>query len=371
MRVSSLDYELPAGSIAQHPCKERDGARMLVLDPRTSTLEDRHVRDLPRLVPPGALLVLNDTKVLAARLSGTKSVTGGKVELLLVEKVEHEASGEERGDTGQTWTALARGLGRSRAGELCTFGGGLAAELVGRREEGGLVLVWIFTENGRPVQAAIESQGQVPLPPYLRRRPNADDRERYQTVYARAPGAIAAPTAGLHLTPELLDRLRQHAHIGWLTLHVGIGTFQPVKTSDLDQHRMHAERYEITRELAAEVASARTRGAPIVAIGTTVARALETAADPDSEGHVRPEAGRTSLLIQPGYRFRVVDAMLTNFHLPRSTLVALVAAFAGRERVLDAYREAIVRGYRFYSYGDAMWIAGRAAFAGRPDGREG
>jgi S-adenosylmethionine:tRNA ribosyltransferase-isomerase len=199
----------------------------------------------------------------------------------------------------------------------------------------------------------------VPLPPYLRRRADDDDRTRYQTVYARVPGAIAAPTAGLHFTPELVDSLRERAHVGWLTLHVGLGTFFPVKHADLDQHPMHAERYEIAGDLASQIALARSRGAPVVAVGTTVVRALETAADPDRDGHVRAGAGSTRLLIQPGYDFRVVDALLTNFHLPSSTLLALVAAFAGRERVLRAYREAIVRGYRFYSYGDAMWIPAR------------
>jgi S-adenosylmethionine:tRNA ribosyltransferase-isomerase len=348
MRVSLLEYELPAGSIAKHPCPDRDGARMLVVDPRSNVLEDRVVRDLPQLVPAGALVVFNDTRVIAARLLGQKVATGGKVEALLVERIDDD-----------TWVALARGLGSSKPGVLCAFGGGLKAEVVGRHGEGGLVRLRLFTENGCSVQTAIETQGQVPLPPYLRRRADDDDRTRYQTVYARVPGAIAAPTAGLHFTPELVDSLRERAHVGWLTLHVGLGTFQPVKHADLDQHPMHAERYEITADLASQIALARSRGAPVVAVGTTVVRALETAADPDRDGHVRVGAGSTRLLIQPGYDFRVVDALLTNFHLPGSTLLALAAAFAGRERVLHAYREAIVRGYRFYSYGDAMWIPAR------------
>jgi S-adenosylmethionine:tRNA ribosyltransferase-isomerase len=348
MRVSLLDYELPGGSIAQRPCPDRDGARMLVLDPRSDLLVDRVVRDLPPLVPEGALVVFNDTRVLAARLLGRKVATGGKVEALLVERIE-----------GDTWVALARGLGSSKPGVLCAFGGGLKAEVAGKHGEGGLVRLKLFTENGSAVQEAVEAHGQVPLPPYVHRRAEGDDRTRYQTVYARVPGAIAAPTAGLHFTPKLLDSLRERASVGWLTLHVGLGTFQPVKQTDLDQHQMHAEHFEITAELASQIAQARARGAPVVAVGTTVVRALETAADPDRPGHVTAMAGSTRLLIQPGYVFRAVDALLTNFHLPRSTLLALVAAFAGRERVLHAYGEAVRRSYRFYSYGDAMWIPAR------------
>ena len=360
MRSDLLDYELPAGSIAKHPCPARDGARMLVLDPRTAVLADLHVHDFPRLVPAGALVVVNDTKVVPARLVGRKAETGGRIELLLVKKLQDAASPHGLDAASEHWLALARGLRPFRDGLECTFGGGLRATATGRPGNEGLVEVRLFTEGRGSVRRAIEAEGQVPLPPYLRRPSNAEDRVRYQTVYARVPGAIAAPTAGLHLTPEVLDSLRGRAHMGALTLHIGLGTFAPVKVADFDQHPMHAERFEISEQLRAQIATARARGAPVIAVGTTVVRALETAADPHCEGHVRTVHGDTRLLIQPGYTFRVVDGLLTNFHLPRSTLLALVAAFAGRERVLAAYREAVRRGYRFYSYGDAMWIPARA-----------
>ncbi|HMJ52141.1 MAG TPA: tRNA preQ1(34) S-adenosylmethionine ribosyltransferase-isomerase QueA [Polyangiaceae bacterium] len=357
MRVELLDYELPESAIAQRPLARREMARMLVIDSTTSQLGHREVRDWPKLVPAGALVVLNDTRVVKARLLGTKPSGGGKAELLLVEPstAPSGAGGKE-----QKWRAIGKGLGRLQGQPLIFGEGALTAVVEGPSRTEGLFDVTLVARTGS-VEAALDEHGHVPVPPYIRRADDATDVERYQTVYARAAGAIAAPTAGLHLTEELLAELRQRdVRIGFLTLHVGLGTFQPVAVDDLDQHPMHAEWMQVDDALVSEIAAARARSAPVVAVGTTVVRALEAAADPERQGHVVRTEGKTNLLLQPGYRFRVVDALLTNFHLPRSTLLALVAAFAGQERILAAYREAVRAGYRFFSYGDAMWIPRRA-----------
>jgi S-adenosylmethionine:tRNA ribosyltransferase-isomerase len=355
VRVDWLDYELPENAIAQRPLARREMARLLVLDPLIAELGHREIRDWPSLVPPGALVVLNDTKVVKARLLGTKPIGGGKAELLLVEPTEVSPDGGRV----QKWRAIGKGLGHLQ-GQALVFGeGALTAVIEGPSRVEGLFDVRL-TAREAPVDEALAEHGHVPVPPYIRRADDADDVERYQTVYARVAGAIAAPTAGLHLTEELLAELRRRdARIGFLTLHVGLGTFQPVAVEDLDHHPMHAERMAVSEALVREVAAARARGAPVVAVGTTVVRALETVADPEREGHIVPAEKTTRLLLQPGHRFRVVDALLTNFHLPRSTLLALVSAFAGRERTLAAYREAVRAGYRFFSYGDAMWIPRR------------
>jgi S-adenosylmethionine:tRNA ribosyltransferase-isomerase len=356
VRVELLDYDLPESAIAQRPLARREMARLLVLDAEAGELGHREVGEWPSLVPRGALVVLNDTKVIKARLLGKKTKAGGKAELLLVERV---------GDAGhasdvQRWRAIGKGLGRLE-GQCLEFGeGALTAVVHGPSVENGLFDVTLTAKAGS-IAAALDEHGHVPVPPYIRRADDAHDVERYQTVYARTTGAIAAPTAGLHLTDVMLEELRARgARIGFLTLHVGLGTFQPVAALDLDHHTMHAEWMQISEALVREVAEARTRGAPVVAVGTTVVRALETAADPQRIGHIVATERKTDLLVQPGHRFRVVDAMFTNFHLPRSTLLALVAAFAGRERTLGAYREAVRAGYRFFSYGDAMWIPRRA-----------
>lgn len=356
MRVDLFDYELPEERIARHPAPERDRARLLVVDPSRVTLDDRTVADLPELLPAGALVVLNDTRVIRARLLGEKAESGGKVEIFLVERLAGAASRER-------WRALGRASKPLRpSGTVRLAGGALVARVEAKHDDDGTLEVTLETTDGTDVAAAVEAHGRVPLPPYLRRDAEAADAERYQTVFARVPGAVAAPTAGLHLTTELLERLRARGiAIATLTLHVGLGTFQPVTATDLDEHAMHAETYEVPPALVAAIAEARARGKPVVAIGTTVVRALESAADPERPGHVVARAGSTRLLIQPGYELRVVDALLTNFHLPRSTLLALVSAFVGRERLLAAYREAIARGYRFYSYGDAMLIPRRVA----------
>lgn len=353
MRCDLLDYELPEELIASRPTEAREDARLLVVDPGApGGVEHRRVRDLPDLLPRGALLVVNDTRVIPARLLGKKKGTGGAVELLLVRPRAGEAA---------AGTAAFLAMGRSskplRPGAELDFGEGALTAVVDGRDTGGALFEVTLRARDGDVQAAIERVGHMPLPPYMRRGDEAVDRERYQTVFARVPGAIAAPTAGLHLSQALLDRFSgcdiERASV---TLHVGLGTFQPVTASDLDDHAMHEEAFVVPPETRDAVARARDRGAPVIAVGTTVVRALESAADPGREGHVLATGGDTRLLIQPGYGFRVVDRLLTNFHLPRSTLLALVYAFAGRERVRAAYAIAIAERYRFYSYGDAMLL---------------
>ena len=345
MRRALLDYDLPPDRIARHPTAERDGARLLVLG--ADGISHRAVRDLDQLLPAGALLVVNDTRVVPARLLGHKAGSGGKVELLLLRRL----------DEGR-WTALGRSSKALRPGtRVCFEGGALEAEIAAPHDEGTWEVI-LRSPTGLSLDAALEATGHVPLPPYLHRPDEAADRERYQTIFARAPGAVAAPTAGLHLSEALLERLRARGvEVAAVTLHVGLGTFQPVTADDLDDHPMHAEVFSVPVTTAEAIAAARARGAPVVAVGTTVVRALESAAA--ESGTVRPKEGETRLLIQPGYRFRAVDQLLTTFHLPQSTLLALVAAFAGHQRVLAAYRAAIDAGYRFYSYGDAMLIQTR------------
>lgn len=332
MLASDFDFTLPPERIAQAPLPRRDDARLYALDRASGAVAHRHVRDLPSLLPSGALLVVNDTRVIPARLRATKP-TGGGVELLLV---------EPRGEG--VWRCLGGASKPIRPGPL-TLDGGARAEVIA--VDGKLVDVRFAFD----VLAYAEAHGEVPLPPYIKRdTPDAADRERYQTVYARAPGAVAAPTAGLHFTPELLAALEtRDVRRAAITLHVGPGTFAPLADSPLEAQTLHPERYEISDATARAIAETRAAGRPVVAVGTTVVRALEAAAD-------GARSGTTSIFIRPGHRFRAVDAMLTNFHLPRSSLVVLVAAFAGRERVLAAYQDAIARGYRFYSYGDAMLI---------------
>jgi S-adenosylmethionine:tRNA ribosyltransferase-isomerase len=328
-----FDYDLPASSIAQEPAP-RGESRLLVLD-RPGPERHARVRDLPRLLRPGDLLVLNDTRVIPARLFGRRA-GGGRMELLLVEK------------TGaREWDALVRPGRRARPGMAIELAPGLAAEVVGKDEEGRYRIR--FSEA---VEPHLERLGHVPLPPYIHRPDTAEDRERYQTVFARRPGAIAAPTAGLHFTEELLHEIEEAGiRTARITLHVGIGTFKPVSAERIEEHRMERERYEIGEEAAAAVREA----GRVVAVGTTVVRTLEGAALAGG-GEVQAGSGATDLFITPGFPLQAVDVLLTNFHLPRSTLLMLVSAFAGRERILAAYEEAIREGYRFYSYGDAMLV---------------
>jgi len=342
--TSDFDYELPAASIAQEAAP-RGESRLLVLDREGP---DRHARvgDLPRLLHSGDLLVLNDTRVIPARLFGRRAgsigQTGGRMELLLIERLDE-----------LEWDALVKPGKRARPGTVIELDADLTAEVTDKREDGRHRLRF-----SAPVEPHLDRLGHVPLPPYIHRPDTPEDRERYQTVYARSPGAVAAPTAGLHFTARLLEEIAAAGvAIARVTLHVGIGTFKPVTAERIEDHRMERERYEIGEEAATAIRHARERGR-VVAVGTTVVRTLESAALA-GEGTVRPGAGATELFITPGFRFQVVDALLTNFHLPRSTLLMLVSAFAGRERVLAAYEEAVREGYRFYSYGDAMLVERR------------
>ena len=355
MKTSDFDFELPPELIAQQPASRRDGSRLLVLDRSTGARTHRTFRDVGAHLRPGDLLVVNNTRVIPARLHGHKTTTGGAVELLLLEE---ESPGR--------WDALLRAGGRRpRPGEPLTFcGGALQAELVAEREMGRALVQLTST---RPLLELLDAFGETPLPPYIRRtederrttedgRQRTDDKERYQTVYAREPGAVAAPTAGLHFTPDLLGELALGGiATAEVTLHVGLGTFRPVSVEQVDQHHMDAERYEVSAAAAAAVRAAKARGGRVLAVGSTSVRALESAAA--ATGTVEAGRGRSDLFIVPGYAFRAVDAILTNFHLPRSTLLMMMSAFAGREHLLAAYAEAVRERYRFFSYGDAMLIA--------------
>jgi S-adenosylmethionine:tRNA ribosyltransferase-isomerase len=352
MRVARFDYELPPELIAQSPPAAREAARLMVLAGDGGAPLHATIAQLDAHVAPGTLLVVNDTRVLRARILGVKEGTGGKTEIFLVRKVEELLEGDR---SVQRWRAMARASKGLRPG-MRVVKGDLVIELEGRSDDG-LFVVRIHARDGRPIDDALREAGQIPLPPYIKRDVASDDDERYQTVFARAEGAVAAPTAGLHLTHALLARLEARGcEIASCTLHVGLGTFQPVTVEDLDDHPMHTEYFEVPRATAAAIARARERGAPVLAVGTTVVRALESAKDEARPGHVRPCAEETKILVQPGYRFAVVDRLLTNFHLPQSTLLALVSAFAGTDRVLDAYRLAVRERYRFFSYGDAMLL---------------
>lgn len=342
MLVSDFDYALPRELIAQFPAERRDESRLMVLERAGETIRHGRFPDLLEALRPGDCLVLNDTKVIPARLIGRRPESGGKVELLLL---------RQRGE--RTWEALCRPARRLRTGARIEFGEGKLWATVVETLEEGRRLVEFGSE--RPLREAIDHLGRVPLPPYITREPVAADRERYQTVYARAEGAVAAPTAGLHLTSELLEMATAlGVHIAVITLHVGLATFRPVEVEAVEDHRIHTEAFEMGPAAADTVNASRAAGGRILAVGTTTVRALESAAD--EAGRIAPTAGDASLFITPGHQFRAVDALLTNFHLPRSTLLMLVSAFAGREFVLRAYSEAIHQRYRFYSYGDAMLI---------------
>jgi len=323
---------------------------MLVLD--GDRVEHRTVADFPDCVPEGALVVLNVTRVRRARAFVRRAGSGGAVELLFLDALPRHVEAP-----AELWRVLARANRSLRVGARLT-----APDLeveVGAIGQGGVLEVSALAKSG--VEAWLEEHGRVPLPPYIRREDEPADRDRYQTVFAERLGSAAAPTAGLHLTHASLARLAgRGVELATLTLDIGVGTFRQVTVDDIDRHPMHAEAFSVSGEAVERVALARARGAPVVAVGTTVVRALESAADPERPGEIRATSDETRLLIQPGHRFRVVDALLTNFHQPRSTLLAVVAAFAGRNAVLAAYRVALEQGYRFLSYGDAMWLPRRA-----------
>jgi S-adenosylmethionine:tRNA ribosyltransferase-isomerase len=341
MRVDDFDFDLPRGLIASHPCEPRDAARLLVI-PASRRFENRQVADLPALFRPGDLLVFNDTKVIPARLVGRRGAA-------LVEVTLYRDLG------GGAWRAFAKGARRLRAGDCLVFAEGFAADVAEKHSEGDVTLR--FELEAEAFREALARYGTMPLPPYIKRPRDGDPRDRsdYQTIFARAEGAVAAPTGGLHFTQALLEALARNG-IRWttLTLHVGPGTFLPVKVADPRDHPMHAEWGVLSTETAECIASAKREGGRIVAVGTTSLRLIESAAA--ENGDVRPFAGETRLFIMPGYRFRAIDLLLTNFHLPRSTLLMLVAALAGLERIKAAYAHAITSGYRFFSYGDACLI---------------
>lgn len=346
MRTELLDYDLPEAAIAQRPTERRQSARMLEVGPE---LVDRLVSDFAELVPRGSMVVLNDTRVRRARLRGKRVPGGGRVEIFLLHPVDGIAT---------EWAALGRANKALRPGVVVEVDE-LRVEVLARDEEGTLrVRVLGAGDTSEAVEAAIERVGRVPLPPYVKRPDDAQDEERYQTVFAQHLGSVAAPTAGLHLTQDAIERLvARGVQVRSVTLHVGVGTFRPVMADDLNQHPMHAEEICVSEALCTAVQDTRAAGGKVIAVGTTVVRALESAAQ---SGELRPYQGSTRLLIQPGYAFRVVDGLLTNFHMPRSTLLALVSAFSGHERLMSAYACALERGYRFLSYGDAMWIPARS-----------
>ncbi len=348
MRVSDFDFELPAELIAQEPPVERGRSRLLHLDRTTHAVTHHWFDELPALLAPGDLLVVNDTRVFPARLIGRRLPGGGAAECFLV-----APAGES-----DTWIALVHPGQRLKPGSRMVFerdGRRLDAEVLGRHFHGRRT-VRLQTADGSDVMDAVHAIGHVPLPPYVRREDTPEDRERYQTVYARVEGSIAAPTAGLHFTPALLDALdARGVHRAALTLHVGYGTFQPVRVDEVEDHRVEPERFEVGAAAAAALSAALRDKRRIVAVGTTTTRTLESLRVGE-DGTVAPQAGETGLFIRPGHAFRLVSGLLTNFHLPRSSLLMLVAAFAGRQPVLDAYRAAIASRYRFYSYGDAMVV---------------
>ncbi|WP_429726137.1 tRNA preQ1(34) S-adenosylmethionine ribosyltransferase-isomerase QueA [Bacillus paralicheniformis] len=341
MKVELFDFDLPERLIAQVPLKERDASRLMVLDKKTGEITHSTFKHVIDFLNAGDCIVLNDTRVLPARLYGVKEETGAKVEVLLLKQEE-----------GDVWETLVKPAKRVKRGTILSFGDGrLTAVCTEELEHGGRKIEFryegIFYE-------VLESLGEMPLPPYIKEQ--LDDRERYQTVYSKKQGSAAAPTAGLHFTEEILDALRKKGvHIAFITLHVGLGTFRPVSAENVEEHDMHAEFYEMSEETAALLNRVRQEGGKIISVGTTSTRTLETIAS-EHDGRFREARGWTSIFIYPGYTFRAIDGMITNFHLPKSSLIMLVSALAGREHVLSAYRTAVEHEYRFFSFGDAMLI---------------
>ena len=341
MNTADFDFHLPEELIAQTPLEKRDASKLLIVNRKTGEFQDRHFHSIIDMLEAGDALVMNDTRVLPARLYGQKEETGGHVELLLL-----------KNKSGDEWEVLAKPAKRLKVGTRISFGDGRLSALVTEElSHGGRVVRFdyqgIFLE-------VLESLGEMPLPPYIHEK--LDDRERYQTVYAKESGSAAAPTAGLHFTKELLEEIQAKGiHLVYLTLHVGLGTFRPVSVDNLDEHEMHSEFYQLSEEAAATLRSVKENGGRVIAVGTTSIRTLETIGS-KFDGQIQADSGWTNIFIKPGYDWKVVDAFSTNFHLPKSTLVMLVSAFAGRELVLDAYQHAIKEQYRFFSFGDAMFI---------------
>ncbi len=358
MNVSDFDFDLPADLIAQKPPAERGTSRLLALDRSSGRVSHHQFGDLASLLDAGDVIVVNDTRVFPARLIGRRLPGGGAAECFLVRPAEALHKGVPDEDGAETWVALVHPGQRLRDGSRMVFESGnrrLHAAVTGMHFHGRRT-VRLWTDDGTAVRDAVDALGHVPLPPYIKRDDVAADRERYQTVYARARGSIAAPTAGLHFTPPLFDELATKGVTRLtVTLHVGYGTFQPIRVDRVEDHEMEPERYEVSVETAAALSKARREGRRIIAVGTTSTRTLESL-PVGPTGDVRAGSGQTALFIHPGHQFRLVSGLVTNFHLPRSSLIMLVSALGGTDRVLAAYREAIAKGYRFYSYGDAMIV---------------
>lgn len=340
MKVSDFDFYLPEELIAQCPLKERDSSRFMVVDRKTGEIEHKVFHDVIDYLEKGDTLVLNNTRVMPARLIGEKEETGGKIEFLLLKRIE-----------GDKWECLAKPGKKAKVGAMFTFGEGKLKAVV--REiglEGNRVIEFIY--NGI-FEEILDELGQMPLPPYIHEK--LDDRERYQTVYSKEKGSAAAPTAGLHFTEELLEKIREKGvNIAFVTLHVGLGTFRPVKVESIDEHIMHSEYYELDKENAKIINDTKKRGNRVIAVGTTSTRTLETIGN--ENGEVSAQSGWTNIFIFPGYKFNIVDALITNFHLPESTLIMLVSALAGKENIMNAYKKAVEEKYRFFSFGDSMFI---------------
>jgi len=357
VKVSDFNFELPPELIAQEPARERTSARLLHLCRDTGAMSHATVADLPRFLRAGDLLVANNTRVFPARLLGRRVPSGGAVECLLIRRIGSDPGRGASGSACEVWEALMHPGQKLKPGAEVVFDGrpALRAEVQERRFYGRR-LIRLFTDDGSEIGAAVDRIGHVPLPPYIKRQADAADRDRYQTMFARERGSVAAPTAGLHFTPALLGALGQcGVELAEITLHVGYGTFQPVRVERVEDHRVEAEHYEIADRAAAAINRALDAGRRVVAVGTTTTRTLE-AVGAANNGRIVPGGGAVDLFIYPGFAFRVASGLFTNFHLPRSSLVMLVSAFAGRERVLAAYHAAIAERYRFYSYGDAMLI---------------
>ena len=340
MKTSDFNFHLPEELIAQHPLEKRDTSRLMVLDKATGEIEHKHLYDVLNYLNPGDTLVLNNTRVLPARLIGEKENTGGKIEFLLLKRIE-----------GDKWECLAKPGKRAKIGTIFTFGEGkLKCKVVDIVEEGNRIIEFIYDGIFEQV---LDELGEMPLPPYITER--LEDRERYQTVYSKEKGSAAAPTAGLHFTKELLEKVKEKGvNIAYVTLHVGLGTFRPVKVDDVNEHVMHSEFYHLEEEDAKIINDTKKNGGKIISVGTTSTRTLETIGD--ENGMVRAQSGWTNIFIYPGYEFKVVDKLITNFHLPESTLIMLVSALAGKEKVMNAYNEAVKERYRFFSFGDSMII---------------
>lgn len=342
MRLTDFNYTLPPELIAQRPAEQRTESRLMSLDRSGGTIGEKSFHEICGFFREGDLLVVNDTRVIPARLFGMKD-TGGRIEIFLVKRLPRD---------GQFWECLARSSKKPRPGSSVILNEGVSARIEGDGVDGNLIISFAPEEG---FEDWLERSGNIPLPPYIRRPAAMEDRERYQTVFARVKGAVAAPTAGLHFTDGLMDEIRgKGVEIAPLTLHVGLGTFQPVREDDISLHRMHREYYAISEATASAVNKRKKSGGRVLALGTTTTRALEYAGSPD--GTVPSGEGEADIFIMPGYRFKVIDGLITNFHLPCSTLLMLVAAFAGRESILRAYEEAVRRRFRFFSYGDAMII---------------